>query len=117
MMQNGVRGFNVEAEAIEEVDAYGINWDDYEDPQIQSHHNAENQAPAYANNNPFTMQTPTHLNHVEVEVLNSPFTPKQLSYLQNELKSLPFFGSCNMDDYWLLWITALQVCEYISTDL
>lgn len=29
MMQNGVRGFNVEAEAIEEVDAYGINWDDY----------------------------------------------------------------------------------------
>ena len=113
-MQHGVRGFNVETEDIGDVDAYGIDWDDYEDAQIQQHHNAENQAPAYVDNNPFTTQTPTHLNHVEVEVPNSPYAPKQLSYLQNELRSLPFFGSRSMDDYRLLWITGLHICEYIS---
>ena len=99
---------NVETEDIGDIDAYGIDWDDYEDAQIQAHHNAENQAPAYADNNPFTMQTSTHLNHVEVEVPNSPYAPEQLSYLQNELRSLLFFGFRSMDDHRLLWITGLQ---------
>ena len=117
MMQHGVRGFNVETEDVGDVDAYGIDWDDYEDAQIQAHHNAENRIPAYADINPFTTQTHTHLNHVEVEVPNSPYAPEQLNYLQNELRSLPFFGSRSMDDYRLLWITGLQICEYISIAL
>ena len=65
-MQHRVHGFNVETEDIGDIDAY-------EDVQIQAHHNAETQAPAYANNNPSTMQTSTHLNHVKVEVPNSPY--------------------------------------------
>lgn len=117
MLENGFRGFEAADEEVADAESYGIDWDDYEDPQIQAHHHSENPIPAHANHNPFVTQMPTHLNHVEVEIPNCPLNDAQLGYLQQELQALPFSGSRNMDDYRLLWITALHICEHVSSNL
>jgi len=111
MLENGVRGFTVDDGEIEDLDSYGIDWEDYEVPEIQAHHNEGNPLSIYANDNPFVIQTPIHYSHVEVEVPDSPLSTEQLTYLQNQLQSLSFFGSRDMDSYRLLWISALQICE------
>jgi len=110
MLEQGVRGFDL-GDEIEDVESYGIDWGDFDNSQIQTHHVTENPDSAYADNNPFLSQLPTHLNHVEVPVPDAPLSVEQIALLQNHLQSLSFFGSRSMDDYRLLWITALNTCE------
>lgn len=110
-LENGSRGFALTEEPEDEQDilAYGIDWDAFDDPQIHAHHDAQNAPGAVLN--PFQTQNPTHMSHVEVEEPISPFTPEQLAYLDQQLYNLPFFNSRSMDDYRHLWIFALQTCE------
>ena len=107
MLEQGVRGFDL-GDSIEDVESYGIDWNDFDDPQIRTHHVAENPDPSYADNNPFLSQLPTHLNHVEVSIPDAPLSMEQIALLRNYLESLPFYNSRNMDDYRLLWISALN---------
>jgi hypothetical protein len=111
MLEQGVQGFDL-GDEIEDVESYGIDWTDFEDSQIQSHHVRENPDSAHADNNPFLSQLPTHLNHVEVPVPDAPLSTEHIALLRIHLQSFPFFGSRNMDDYHLLWITALN---FVST--
>jgi hypothetical protein len=111
MLENGVRGFVVDDSEIEDLDSYGIDWEDYDDPEIQAHHDERNPLSVYAGENPFITQPPIHYSHVEVEVPDSPLSTQQQAYLQNQLQSFSFFGSRDMDSYRLLWISALQICE------
>ena len=107
MLERGVRGFDLENE-IEDIESYGIDWSDFNNPQIQTHYTMENPDSAHADNNPFLSQLPTHLNHVEVPVPDTPLSTEQITLLRNHLQSLSSFGSRNMDDCRLLWITALN---------
>ncbi|PPQ99689.1 hypothetical protein CVT26_009115 [Gymnopilus dilepis] len=116
MLEKGLRGFSEVDEAPddepEDVEAYGIDWEDYEDPQILQHHELGNQIPlGEAGTNPFTTQAPTYFTHVQVDEATSPLSPEQVQALNDYLEQLPCTWSRNMDDRRLLWIHALHFCE------
>ncbi|KAG6894990.1 hypothetical protein C0992_003632, partial [Termitomyces sp. T32_za158] len=64
MQENGVRGLHIDETIDGDLEGFGIDWNDVDNPQIRNHHNAHN-----ANNgdaaNPFLHPPPDHLSHVE----------------------------------------------------
>lgn len=110
MMQNGVRGLAPNDEDIGDPVEYGIDWDDFNDPQLLAHHDQENHVNT-GDSNPFSTHHPNHLSHVELEEPASPLDPHQLQYLHDQLTQLPFFQSRSMDNHCLLWISALEICD------
>ncbi|KAF6740958.1 hypothetical protein DFP72DRAFT_995893 [Ephemerocybe angulata] len=64
--------------------------------------------------NPFVLQTPTRMSHVEVADPRCPFqSPDDVDALDIALRALPFSSSADMGARRLLWIEAL----HIATDI
>ncbi|KAF8835015.1 hypothetical protein BDN67DRAFT_913746 [Paxillus ammoniavirescens] len=80
MLQNGLRGTALLAddEDIGDVQAYGIDWEDYDNDTILAHHDTSNAMEADSVENPFFTHQPQHLSNVEVPSHNSPLTAAQV---------------------------------------
>jgi hypothetical protein len=120
MIQNGMRGLEEVDESsiddIGDIESYGIDWVDYQDNTIITHHDTHNR-PDLADPidptliNPFCTHRPQHLSHVKVEQPNCPLSPEQLQQLDNQLEQLPCYHTNDMDSRRLLWILALEICD------
>jgi hypothetical protein len=124
MLQDGARGFsplnanefepmqdNVEAENIDE---YGVDWEAYQNTQIQEHHTAANPTDPFPQN-PFVAHTPETLSMVEVEESRCPFSDEDLAVFQQNFMQLPaaVLTSRDMADRKQVWHWALSLCREI----
>ena len=116
MIQNGPRCIHpADDEGLEDVDAYGIDWEDYDNDQILNHHHQSN-LEDNPNQNPFISHWPERLTRIDVDEPGCPLTEEQIIHLNSQLNSLPYIHSHNMDSYRLIWISALHICEVIITE-
>lgn len=126
-IQNGIRGLrapghpvdgdlNADDHIIGDVQAYGIDWEEFEDRQINEHHVAANPSDDLGHENPFLAYKahPHHLSHVEVEEVLAPLNEAQIQTLQTRLEELPYFASQRMEDRRQIWIKALHICEHLG---
>ena len=116
MLQNGVRGLDAAQyepvdEDIDDLSSYGIDWEDYDDHQILSHHHESNGVNQDPTINPFLPHPPTTFSHVEVEEPDCPLTSEQLLIVDNLVEQSYISGRRSIDDYRSLWIAALHVCQ------
>lgn len=117
MVQNGIRGVQIVSED-EDVDIdfqeYGIDWDDIQHPRIRQHHDVHNPIPTEGvNDNPFVVNHPTRLSHVDLLDPRCPFTADQITYLDSQLYLLPSFHLHDMHSRRLTWINALAIATHI----
>jgi hypothetical protein len=113
MIQNGPRGIqSIDDESVNDIQSYGIDWEDYDDDSILDHHRQANQDDN-PDDNPFISNRPERMTQVNVDEPRCPFTEEQIIFLNSELNSLPYIHSRSMDSYRLVWISALQICEHI----
>ena len=116
MIQNDPRGIHpADDEGLEDVDSYGIDWEDYDNDQILNHY-CQSNLEDNPNQNLFISHRPERLTHVYVDEPGCPLTEEQIIYLNSQLNSLPYIHSRNMDSYRLIWIFALRICEVIFTE-
>ncbi|KAK7051234.1 hypothetical protein VNI00_004734 [Paramarasmius palmivorus] len=121
MMEHGVRGMggvvNVDDEdrvqfsTQEELDSYGVDWDDMDDSAILSHHNQHNPPDSEDSTNPFSTHRPEHFSHVEVEGPDCPLSDEHILQLDAYLSSLPYFNNLDLDSARLQWNAALAFCQ------
>ncbi|KAL0066100.1 hypothetical protein AAF712_006932 [Marasmius tenuissimus] len=95
MMENGVRGMDelwnhddsdrVNLDTQEDIDSYGVDWEDIDDRNVLQHHQENNRPDSEEEPfNPFSTYHPNLFSHVEVEPPQCPFTPAQ--------KPVDYFG-------------------------
>lgn len=118
MLQSGPRGLNaVEPqtdENIENLDAYGIDWEVLDDHRIMEHFHANNpHHDSDANiTGSFTLTgAPPTLSGVQVDSPGCPFTTDQVDYMDYRLSQLIDCTSRHMDVRRLVWENALTICE------
>ncbi|KAF9029810.1 hypothetical protein BDZ89DRAFT_950239 [Hymenopellis radicata] len=109
MMENGLRGMD-EILSSEELDGYGVDWEEMEDRGVSTHHQENNLADSDDALNPFLMHRPEHFSHVEVEASESPFTSAQVNLLDQYLSSLDIYSRQDMDSRRQLWRSAVYQC-------
>ena len=109
MLQNGTRGFEVLPQDLdtEEIDEYGIDWDDYNNSQVLSHHNEANVVD-HLSHNPFVTYEPEHLNDIQVDEPGCPLSVHQLGLLHEGLRPYPSNGT--MESRKIQWVRALDIC-------
>lgn len=116
MLENGFRGFESELEEVEEevddLTAYGVDWEAIDDPHILQHHRQYNGADQ-SGNNPFVTHEPLNLSNVNVPEAGCPLTQEQVVFLDHQLNSSPFIRSRSMEARREVWILALQICMAI----
>lgn len=116
MIQNGPRGLHFSDEDVEDIQSYGIDWEDYDDDRILNHHNHANPADNQSDN-PFAAgshrPTADHITRVNVVEPGCPLTVEQLEYLNSQLDVLPYIDDHSMDSRRLIWISGLNICEYL----
>jgi hypothetical protein len=116
MIQNGPRGLHISDEEVDDIQAYGIDWEDYDDDGILNHHNHAN-IPDNQGDNPFSITThrpsADTLTRVDVIPPGCPLTADQIGFLDSQLALLPYFDDQNMDMRRLVWISGLNICDYI----
>ncbi|KAJ7754757.1 hypothetical protein B0H14DRAFT_2404926 [Mycena olivaceomarginata] len=123
MIENGLRGFDGVPEAladadndIEDLDAYGIDWQELHDADLMAHHtehNAEQELSPDDLDNPFSNDGPHRLSHVEVLEPLCPFTPEEVAQLDTYLALDPHSQSRNMNSRRSLWISTLTFCRQL----
>ncbi|KAF9011607.1 hypothetical protein BDZ89DRAFT_963853 [Hymenopellis radicata] len=91
----------------EEVHSYGVDWDDLDNNQIRSHHQAENVDDPDDNANPFLENHPSTFSHIPVAIPGCPFTQEELDELEDYLSTLPFRTTQTMSARAQLWTEAL----------
>ncbi|KAL0070085.1 hypothetical protein AAF712_002572 [Marasmius tenuissimus] len=121
MMENGIRGMDeiwnynddnhVRFESQEDIDSYGVDWEEMEDRTIYQHHVENNtedteQEPF----NPFSTYHPNLFSHVEVEPPTCPLTVDQVDILKDRLSQLPYIHRQDIESRRLLWQNALFTC-------
>ncbi|KAF6740948.1 hypothetical protein DFP72DRAFT_995989 [Ephemerocybe angulata] len=116
-LERGQRGLFL-GEDIGDIEAYGVDWADYDRADIRNHQEANNEHEGDEDDedrhNPFVLQTPTRMSHVEVADPRCPFqSPDDVDALDIALRALPFSSSADMGARRLLWIEALR----IATDI
>jgi hypothetical protein len=116
MIQNGPRGLHPMDDNINDVQSYGIDWDDYDNDNILEHHREANLTDN-PEDNPFISNRPERMTQVSVDEPGCPLTEAQIIYLDSELNSLPYIHSHNMESYRLVWISAIHICEHIFSGL
>jgi hypothetical protein len=113
MIQNGPRGIHpADDDEIEDMQSYGIDWEDFDDDDILEHHRQANQTDN-PDDNPFMPHRPERLTRIDVTEPGCPFTEDQIIYLNSELNALPYIHSRTMDSYRLIWISGLRISEHI----
>ncbi|KAK0463322.1 hypothetical protein IW261DRAFT_1554182 [Armillaria novae-zelandiae] len=95
MMEKGVRGLddimgnNEEEEELpseQDLDSFDIDWNDYDNDIIHSHHDANNICDSDDAYNPFDTHRPEQFSHVEVESVECPLTHIQVEHLDTTLE-------------------------------
>ena len=116
MIQNGPQGIDpADDEEIEDIDSYGIDWEDYNNDNIFHHHCRANHTDHADNldDNPFMTNRPERMTQVNVDAPGCPLMEEQITFLNSQLNALPYIHSWSMDSYRLIWISALQICAHI----
>ncbi|KAJ7847325.1 hypothetical protein B0H14DRAFT_3086220 [Mycena olivaceomarginata] len=112
MIENGVRGFDVlDDDDVDDLDAYGVDWEDLNDPDVIAHHTEFNTDPEANEDdiqNPFTNDGPHKLSHVEVIEPLCPFTQAEVGLLDAHLALSQHSTSRNMISRRAVWIDALD---------
>ena len=124
IVTNGVRGVHLDYEDVAEADGnreeYGIDWEDMDRPAIRSHHDTFNlpveNGVNTSSGNPFTVNHPDRLSHIEVPDTRCPFDPHNLHHFNAELQNLPTILSTDMHSHRLTWISALALATAIAQD-
>jgi hypothetical protein len=119
MIQNGIRGFDssaeVEEEDVDDLDAYGIDWEELHSADIMAHHlehNADQELNQKALANPFSNDAPHQLSHVEVkEPLYLFESLDNVALLDSHLALNIHIHSRNMNSRRAVWIEALSFCR------
>lgn len=100
--------------AVDDIDNYGVDWEDLEDPRILTHHR-ENNDDSEPIQNPFLSRTSNqpqhHLSLVEVPVFDCPLTNEEFDIFCEHMSSVPEFGSREMEDRKSLWVQELALCS------
>jgi len=114
MLQHGLRGVAIEEEELEDIEAFGIDWDDLEHNNLRTHHDLHNQLEPTPNttndnSNPFVLGHPVHLSHIFVSDPRCPFTEEQVQIFSEQLAHLPHFSADDMHSRRLLWIDSLHL--------
>jgi hypothetical protein len=119
IVQNGVRGVQV-VQGDENREEYGIDWEDMDRPTIRNHHDTFNLLPGEnlngVNGNPFTVNHPDRLSHIEVPDAWCPFDAHKLHRFNTELRNLPTILSTDMHSHRLTWISTLALATAIAQD-
>ncbi|KAF8913129.1 hypothetical protein CPB84DRAFT_1812055 [Gymnopilus junonius] len=115
IVTNGVRGVHLDHEdAVNgNLAEYGIDWEELDRPAIHRHHDAFNPGNEVENENPFTVNHPDHLSHVEVPDAHCPFNAEQLHLFNTQLQTIPTILSLDMHSNRLTWINALALATEI----
>lgn len=128
IVRNGVRGVHLDYEDVvqgdENREEYGIDWEDMDRPTIRNHHDTFNPSlPAENlngvdrdNGNPFTVNHPDRLSHIEVPDVRCPFDAPKLHRFNTELRNLPTILSTDMHSHRLTWINTLALATAIAQD-
>lgn len=103
---------------IGDVEEYGIDWQDLDNSRVRTHHDANNsddsQSDAGPATNPFVLNQPDQLSHVEVPNASCPFTSQaQQDMFDGHLQVLLARAQADMASRRLLWIEALTVAQTI----
>lgn len=112
MVVNGIRGVHVADEAVDHEE-YGIDWEDLDRHRIRQHHDDANPENHTENENPFIINHPDHLSHVEVPDPHCPFNSEHLRIFEAELQNIPTILSTDMHSHQLTWIQALELATTI----
>ncbi|KAJ7603662.1 hypothetical protein DFH06DRAFT_1022002 [Mycena polygramma] len=123
MIQNGLRGFEEAVQQpsldsdddIDDLNAYGVDWEELNDADLMAHHTAHNedQDEAFAETNPFVNEGPHRLSHVEVVEPSCPFTLNEVQQLNEHLAQSAHSLSRNMNSRRAVWLEALQFCSIL----
>ncbi|KAJ7096984.1 hypothetical protein C8R43DRAFT_907761 [Mycena crocata] len=119
MIQNGLRGFDevpgeFDDDDIEDLETYGVDWEDLNDADIIAHHaehNGDEDLNADNVNNPFSNDGPHTLSHVEVPLC--PFSGDQVVLLNAHLALSAHSQSRNMNSRRAVWVAALDFCRQL----
>ncbi|KAL0562785.1 hypothetical protein V5O48_019293, partial [Marasmius crinis-equi] len=96
-------------EDVENLSAYGVDWEDLADRDLLHHHNNHNPNELENLDGLLTRQPP-HLSLVEIPVFESPLTTQeQADIFQEALLAMPEYHSRDMDDRKSLWSCALAL--------
>jgi hypothetical protein len=109
MVQNGVRGVMLE-EDPEDVEAYGIDWEALDEVNDHSRHDNDSGSD---NLNPFLINHPSNLSHIDLSDPRCPFDENQVRQLSDQISVLPHYQMLDMHSKRLLWIDSL----HIATDI
>lgn len=121
LLQDGPRGIQAHPtppeEDLQDIAAYGIDWDVVADPLVMDHL-LQNNPQERANPNPFdTSRGPATLSDVPCEPPNCPFSDAQVQWLDNVLSQCVNLHSRNMDVRRAVWIEALSLCAFLADNV
>ncbi|KAJ7178456.1 hypothetical protein C8R43DRAFT_871806 [Mycena crocata] len=127
MVQNGERGFEHEQiwedDNIEDLEAYGIDWEELHDADLMAHHadnnpdvDQEGDEEDLAPTNPFTNEGPHKLSHVEVVPPTCPLSPEELQLLNIHLGESLHSQSRNMNSRLAVWKEAFEFCSTLLNE-
>jgi len=115
VIENGHRSGIIPApedDMVDNIDSYGIDWDDLDNSHLRSHHDAHN-SPDEDGTNPFVSNQPTHLSNVEVPDARCPFTAEQMQCFQYRIDTLLNQNHTDTQSRRLLWIQALEISSSV----
>ncbi len=117
MVQNGIRGVQL----VPEEEDIGIDFKNMAltGPILNTltsarHHDLHNPIlNEGVNDNPFVVNHPTRLSHVDLADPRCPFTTEQITYLDSQLQLLPSYHLHDMHSRRLTWIHTLDIAKNI----
>jgi len=114
-IERGQRSVFLAEEDIGNIEEYGIDWQDLDTGRIRAHHNTNNPNEAdQPNSNPFIVNHPEQLSHVDVPETFSPLANQlQDEELYRRLQSILDHAHADMQSRRLLWIEALAIAQDI----
>lgn len=129
MIQHGPRGVELANEELEDdvpeddIEGYGIDWQDLDNPQIRAHHEAANGheglddqdiAADDMGDGERGIQVPNNLADVRVEEPVCPLTAQQVAFLDAQLDMQALWQSRTVEGYRLRWRMAFDVARAMN---
>ncbi|KAF8139651.1 hypothetical protein EV363DRAFT_1153561 [Boletus edulis] len=102
---------------IDDINEYGIDWQDLENHHIRFHHDANSEMHDHHDSNPFVLNQPDQLSHIEVPDTSCPFNQMQLQEFAHHLQPLLEHTQADMESRRLLWIQALAIAVALTQPL
>ncbi|KAJ7657961.1 hypothetical protein B0H17DRAFT_1163291 [Mycena rosella] len=98
--------------AIENLEAYGIDWEEFHDAELMAHHaeNNEEDEPL-GHDNPFANEGPHRLSHMEVVEPSCPLSVEELQLLNSHLSQSIHSQSRSMISRRAVWVDAFEFCS------